>query len=230
MMDNKSKEKLVFSSLIIVFLILSSVLVFIVIFGYMGYDGDGDGDDGNINMSYDKWTIENLVVGRTFIKYHRDFTEDYWEIRDNWVGVPSCTARLDFSIATEGVWKFRFENLKYGGAGAVFRLGFGENTILVFNSLRFSAKTYTSRRTFTVVGYPTIVLQRVGTSGWHNIEISFKIDGDYSEVSVVLDGVNYIDKQVFSCSYSGINYVHFETGRGIATEPTFLKLDSLVVS
>ncbi|KKN53347.1 hypothetical protein LCGC14_0603170 [marine sediment metagenome] len=215
-----------------------NLVLFLFIIGIIGigsvaiyyfYSGDGIGGDGgdgdggsNIDVSFDQWTIAGNRPGQMYIKN----MGTYIEIDSNvWKANLVANAQLDFNLAIEGTLKFRAKF--FGASGAKFLLRHG--TTIVFQLI---GSAYTGRRVFRITGLPDITLiGRTSSSTWYDFEVSFKIDGDNSEVTVKVDGIVKINAQKFASSQLGINNIVYSPPKYyIAGCKTHLIWSSLVIN
>lgn len=210
----KKKQILLFS--IIGIIILSSVLVYYYYYGA----GDGVGDGGeNIDLSFSKWTYTGIITGKTYIKD----MQDYIEI-ENKIWGRICSAQLNFDATTIATLKLKVKFLAKSG----FVLDMRSGPSKVFT---LSGDRYNRRMIFRIMSLPSIILvsPTISTT-WYDIEISFKINGATSKVTVKLDGTKVIDAKTFTCNYVGMDNIYYRCAKYyIYGDTTHLKLGSLVV-
>ena len=212
-----------------------SLVLFLFVIGIIGvgsvaiyyfFSGDGGGGNGggggtNIDLSFDQWTYSNNRPGRMYITN----MGTYIEINSNlWGQSAIANAQLGFDLATEGTLKFKAKFL--GNSGAKFILRHGTNIVF-----QFIGAAYTGKRVFRITGLPDIILiGRTSGSTWYDFEVSFKIDGDNSEVTVKVDGVVKIDAQTFQSSQEGINNIYYSPPKYYITNcKTHLIWNSLII-
>ena len=148
-------------------------------------------------------------------------TKEIIEINSGTYGT-RVEAQLDFASITEGTFKF---SIKYLGiSGAEFNIR--SDGIYIIRLLGAGAG---GRRRIRVVGIPDIVLLSTHDRLWKAIEISFKIDGANSEVTVLVNGKTAIDALQFTTDVAGVNNIYYATPKYYVTGcKTHLILTSLI--
>jgi len=223
--DKKKRKLMIISVFVILGVTLGIVGSYFLLAETGGVGGVGGGFK-SVDVSFSKWSYNGIIPGRRHILDKGTYIEI-----DNDVWGTFCTARLGFAESIEGTWKFKYKH--FGSSGAAFKVRSGTQNII-----EIIGSQYTGRRLLRVRGLPNILIVSSNDKAWHDISISWRIAGANSQVTVIIDGVTKVDKQVFSSPVEGIDNIYYQCagyyiGYGATgaqeQDLTHLKLTSLII-